>query len=179
MTGVQTWCSSDLDDEIIFTVHRSVPQLFGDGVLTISELIAKHNQKLIGSGVSGISHNPVYVDSEGTSYAPTDILPEKATVPLRGRSNFSAGGAGEIVRASSVPPLICDTAKAAAKALGLRVAGVDLFYSERLGVNQPEVHVIEVNGNPSMKLLETQGRFDLIELIWHSIFRKIGLGADV
>ncbi len=64
-------------------------------------------------------------------------------------------------------------ARKAARALGLRVAAVDLFtdISGESGASA----VIEVNSNPSIRLLEESCRPDLILKIWRNTFSVMGL----
>ena len=64
-------------------------------------------------------------------------------------------------------------ARNAARALGLRVAAVDLFTD--IGGEQNAIRVIEVNSNPSIRLLENSGRGDLILQIWRHTFCAMGL----
>ena len=64
-------------------------------------------------------------------------------------------------------------AKNAARAVGLRVAAVDLFTD--IGGDPEAMAVIEVNSNPSIRLLEQSGRGDLILKIWHHTFTAMGL----
>jgi glutathione synthase/RimK-type ligase-like ATP-grasp enzyme len=64
-------------------------------------------------------------------------------------------------------------AQRAARALGLRAAAVDLFAS--LGGNPDAVAIIEVNSNPSIRLLEKLQRPDLILKIWRHSFSAAGL----
>jgi glutathione synthase/RimK-type ligase-like ATP-grasp enzyme len=64
-------------------------------------------------------------------------------------------------------------ARKAAGALGLRVAAVDMFTG--IGGNPQAMVVIEVNANPSIRLLEQAGRSDLILKIWHHTFSAMGL----
>jgi glutathione synthase/RimK-type ligase-like ATP-grasp enzyme len=64
-------------------------------------------------------------------------------------------------------------AKAATHALGLRVAAVDMFVG--IGGDPDAMTVIEVNSNPSIRLLEESDRSDLILKIWHHTFRAMGL----
>ena len=64
-------------------------------------------------------------------------------------------------------------ARKAARALGLRVAAVDLFTN--ISGNPDATAVIEVNSNPSIRLLEDSGRADLILRIWHHTFSAMGL----
>jgi glutathione synthase/RimK-type ligase-like ATP-grasp enzyme len=64
-------------------------------------------------------------------------------------------------------------ASRAARALGLRVAAVDMFTD--IGGDSDAIGVIEVNSNPSIRLLEESGRGDLILKIWRHTFSAIGL----
>ena len=57
--------------------------------------------------------------------------------------------------------------------VGLRVAAVDLF--TEIGGDPDAIRVIEVNSNPSIRLLEQSGRGDLILKIWHHTFSAMGL----
>jgi glutathione synthase/RimK-type ligase-like ATP-grasp enzyme len=61
----------------------------------------------------------------------------------------------------------------AATALDLRVAAVDIF--TEIGGEADAMAVIEVNSNPSIRLLEQSGRGDLILKIWHHTFCATGL----
>lgn len=64
-------------------------------------------------------------------------------------------------------------ARKAARALGLRVAAVDMFTD--IGEDPDAMRVIEVNSNPSIRLLEELGRADLILKIWRHTFLAAGL----
>src|SRR6266851_3935492 len=64
-------------------------------------------------------------------------------------------------------------ARKAARALGLRVAAVDMFTD--IGGDPDAMRIIEVNSNPSIRLLEDTGRGDLILKIWHHTFSAMGL----
>jgi len=64
-------------------------------------------------------------------------------------------------------------ARMAARTLGLRVAAVDMFTG--IGGEPDAMRVIEVNANPSIRLLEESGRGDLILKIWRHTFSATGL----
>jgi glutathione synthase/RimK-type ligase-like ATP-grasp enzyme len=64
-------------------------------------------------------------------------------------------------------------AKQAVLALGLRVAAVDLFTN--IGGDPDAIRVIEVNSNPSIRILEELERSDLILKIWRHTFSAVGL----
>jgi glutathione synthase/RimK-type ligase-like ATP-grasp enzyme len=85
--------------------------------------------------------------------------------------NLSAGGTMILEAPRSQAALTL--AKTAARALGLRVAAVDMFTD--IAGDPEAMRVIEVNSNPSIRLLEQSGRSDLILKIWHHTFSAAGL----
>ena len=64
-------------------------------------------------------------------------------------------------------------ARQAVRVLGLRVAAVDMFTD--IGGDPDAMRVIELNSNPSIRLLEESGRSDLILKIWRHTFLAMGL----
>ena len=64
-------------------------------------------------------------------------------------------------------------ARKAARTLSLRVAAVDLFTD--IGGEEDAIGIIEVNSNPSIRLLEESDRGDLILKIWRHTFCAMGL----
>ena len=91
--------------------------------------------------------------------------------------NFSVSGeVGSLVE--PCPDGLKHVALRSAAALSLRVAGVDLFVESVTNSDDPEIRVVEVNGNPGIRSLENLGRFDLIERIWCEVLRK-GLAESV
>jgi glutathione synthase/RimK-type ligase-like ATP-grasp enzyme len=85
--------------------------------------------------------------------------------------NLSAGGTMVLEDLQADAALIL--ARTAVRALGLRAAAVDLF-TDLPGGADP-MRVIEVNANPSIRLLEDSDRSDLILNIWHHSFASLGL----
>lgn len=152
-----------LDDEVLYTARKYPPSVLGDGTLTIRKLLAAHNEGLRSSGLS-----PVSVDDDGSLDI---VLPRGKRWDIPGRMNLSAGGTMVLEAPRSVAALAL--AKKAATALGLRVAAVDLFTD--IGGEPDAMRVIEVNANPSIRLLEQSNRGDLILKIWHHTFSAMGL----
>jgi glutathione synthase/RimK-type ligase-like ATP-grasp enzyme len=99
------------------------------------------------------------------------VLPKGERWEIPGRMNLSAGGMMVLEAPRSDAALTL--ARKAARALDLRVAAVDLF-ADGDGDQQP-IRVIEVNANPSIRLLEGSNRSDLILKIWHHTFSATGL----
>jgi len=90
---------------------------------------------------------------------------------IPGRMNLSAGGTMRIEAPRSDAAVTA--ARQAARALGLRVAAVDLFTD--IAGGQDAIRIIEVNSNPSIRLLENSNRDDLIFKIWRHTFSAMGL----
>lgn len=80
------------------------------------------------------------------------------------RSNLHRGGQGTVIQLS---PEEEETALAAARALGVRIAGVDLLQSERGPL------VMEVNSSPGLKGIEEVSGVDIASLIIAYIEDKI------
>ena len=152
-----------MDDEVVYAARKYPPQLAGDGVRPIRDLLAAHNAALRARGLS-----PVAVSGDVS----LDAVPAKGERwDLPGRMNLSVGGTMVLEAAPS--PAASNLARKAATALGLRVAAVDLF--TEIGGDPDAAAVIEVNSNPSIRLLEQSGRGDLILKIWRHTFSALGL----
>jgi glutathione synthase/RimK-type ligase-like ATP-grasp enzyme len=155
-----------LDDEVLYTARKYPPAVFGDGVRPIRDLLAAHNASLQARGLS-----PAAVDRDASFDV---VLPKGARWEIPGRMNLSAGGTMVLEAPRSDAALT--QAKQAVRALGLRVAAVDLFTD--IGGDPDAIRIIEVNSSPSIRLLEQSSRSDLILKIWHHTFSAMGLLAS-
>jgi hypothetical protein len=152
-----------LDDEVLYTARKYPPFVLGDGARPIRDLLVAHNEGLRARGLS-----PVAVGDD----AALDVVPVKGERwEIPGRMNLSAGGT--MVLESLPNGAALELARSAAGALDLRVAAVDLFTD--VGGEQGAIGIIEVNANPSIRLLEQSDRGDLILKIWHHTFSATGL----
>ena len=152
-----------LDDEVVYAARKYPPFIEGDGVRSIRDLLVAHNAALQARGLSPASAK------RDTSLDTVLARGERWDIP--GRMNLSAGGTMRIEAPRSEAAVI--TARQAARALGLRVAAVDLFGDAAGG--QDAVRIIEINSNPSIRLLEDSERGDLILKIWRHTFSAMGL----
>jgi D-alanine-D-alanine ligase-like ATP-grasp enzyme len=152
-----------LDDGIVYSARKYPPFVLGDGVRSLRDLLTAHNEALRSRGLS-----PANMDRDASLEA---ILPEGERWAIPGRMNLSAGGTMVLEQPRSAAALTL--ARKAARALGLRVAAVDLFTD--IGGEQDAIRVIEVNSNPSIRLLEESNRGDLILKIWRHTFSAMGL----
>ena len=153
-----------LDDEVVYSVRKSAPALEGDGVGRLRDFIATHNASLRGRGLSAIDPGTIPQDELDR------VLPAGARWEIPGRMNLSAGGR---MAFASPGPAALAMARKAARTLGLRAAAVDLF--TEIDGDPDKIAIIEVNSNPSIRLLEELQRPDLILKIWRHTFSALGL----
>jgi hypothetical protein len=152
-----------LDDEVMYCARKYPPFVSGDGVRSIGDLLIAHNEALRSRGLSPVSTSPDA--SLGI------VLPRGERWEIPGRMNMSAGGT--MVLEAPLSDAASTLARKAVRTLGLRVAAVDVFTG--IGGEPDVMRVIEVNANPSIRLLEESGRGDLILKIWRHTFSATGL----
>jgi hypothetical protein len=155
-----------LDGEVVYSASKRPPSLAGDGVSTIHDLLAKHNAALHSRGLSSAAMTAASDKSLDRT------LPKGERWEIPGRMNLSAGGS-MVLEAPRAEHSVLAMARRAAKALDLRVAAVDLFTD--IDGNAGATKIIEVNSNPSIRLLEESNRGDLILKIWRHTFAAMGL----
>ena len=153
-----------LDDEVVYSARKFPPSFEGDGRQSVREFLVAHNASLKSRGLSAI-------DSATFPHAELDrVLPTGERFQIPGRTNLSTGGR---MAFASPGAAALTMAREAVRALGLRAAAVDLFVD--LGGNRAGAAIIEVNSNPSIRLLEELQRPDLILKIWRHAFSATGL----
>lgn len=147
-----------LDGRALFSYAKSPPLVHGDGRSTLSALIEALPRDTEGPAPMFLAR-----DEMGRRIGPNDVPPSGAAIALEGPANRSAGG-GATALADGARADLADVAIAAANAVGLELAAVDLF-------EMPDgPTVIEVNSNPMIATLEDHDRWDLIAEIWRANF---------
>jgi hypothetical protein len=152
-----------LDNEVVFSARKYPPFVLGDGIRSIRDLLIAYDQALRSRGLS-----PASVDRDASLDV---LLPKGERWEIPGRMNLSTGGTMVIEAPHSDAAVAL--ARNAARTLGLRVAAVDLFTD--IGGDPEAIGIIEVNSNPSIRLLEQSNRGDLILKIWRHTFLAMGL----
>jgi glutathione synthase/RimK-type ligase-like ATP-grasp enzyme len=150
-----------LNGEALFSYRKSLPQLTGDGRSTARALMQKLPRDPEAPEAVLLAR-----DERGHRLSLDDTPAFGAKVTLEGPANRSAGGSAHDLR-DGAPPELERLALAATRALGLRLAGVDMF---DLSGDGSELCVIEVNSNPMIATLEENDRWDLIDGIWRANF---------
>lgn len=148
-----------LNGRVLFSYRKCAPYVTGDGDSNVRALI---------EAMRADPHEPVRMlhgrDSAGQRVPLADVPANGQRVWLEGPANRAAGG-GVRALTDGAPEVLTRVAVAAAEALDLRLAAVDMF---DLGGDHSNPVVIEVNSNPMIAALEDHGRWDLIETIWRA-----------
>ena len=153
-----------LDDEVVYSARKYPPFLLGNGTSSIRDLLTAHNAALQSRGLS-----PAATEDRDASLDTVLTQGERWDIP--GRMNLSVGGTMVLETPHSQAAVAL--ARKAVHTLGLRAAAVDLFID--IGGDQEAIAVIEVNSNPSIRLLEESNRGDLILKIWRHTCSAMGL----
>jgi predicted ATP-grasp superfamily ATP-dependent carboligase len=144
-----------LDGELLDVV-RSVPaNVTGDGRSTVEELIKRENERRVAArGAAGLSLIGVNLDTmltlrrEGETL--TSVLAPGRTLLLRVATNCNAERDNETWQ-GPVAESVIDDVRAAVRAVGLRLAGVDVITRD---ISRPLIEtggaVAEVNGGPGL-----------------------------
>ena len=160
-----------LDGEAIFATRKADFALEGDGALSLRELLRRRNESFAGTGVSPLDETTALAAIALRHDISPDHVPangEKISLP--GRRNMSAGS--DVADFTTiVPKELATLALHATAAIGLRVAGVDIFDTSPAR-DLSRLVAIEVNGNPGLQSLEAVGRDDLIDEIWTGILKR-------
>ena len=144
-----------LDGELLDVV-RSVPaNVAGDGHSTVEQLIARENERRVAAGgAAGLSLVGLNLDTMLTlrraGLTLSSILPSGRRLDLRVATNANASRDNETWK-GEVSESVLEDAKAAVRAVGLRLAGVDVVAAN---INRPLREtggvVSEVNGGPGL-----------------------------
>jgi glutathione synthase/RimK-type ligase-like ATP-grasp enzyme len=160
-----------LDGDAFFATRKADFAIVGDGARSIADLLNEHSEAFTGVGVSPPDMKNILSAAALRHGVSSDhVLGKGERLVLPGRRNLSAGG--DVADfTTDVLPALASLALAATKALGLRVAGIDIFdVSESRDLSN--LIVIEVNGNPGIQSLEAIGRDDLIDRIWQTVLTR-------
>ncbi len=152
-----------LEGRALFSYRKHLPHVVGDGRSSAAELVAAL-QRNVGAPVPKMRAR----DASGHLISIDSVPAGGERLTLEGPANRAAGGGAEDVH-DGAPEAMAQLALAAADAVGLRLAAVDMFDVSPHG-DGADLVVIEVNSNPMIATLEDAGRWDLIIEIWEANF---------
>ena len=176
-----------LDGEVLDVIRRDRPQVVGDGTSTIEELMfAEYDRRLGTDTREGVKPFPVDLDCLFTLQRQglrLSTRPAKGTVVVvKSASNISGGLTCVTVR-EPVAPEVVHEARAAAAAVGVRLAGVDVLAPD---VERPLASsngvVLEVNPIPGLghhyTVAEPEAATRVAVLILEALFAERAAAAQ-
>lgn len=148
-----------VNGQVVAVAERTPPQVVGDGVRTVAELVAEVNaDPRRGEGHEAVMTRIRLDDAPALEVLARQGLSPQAvpeagrTVLLRTAANLSAGGAA-IDRTDEIHPENAAIARRAALTIGLDVAGIDLLAPDiSRSVRETGGGVVEVNAAPGLRM---------------------------
>ncbi len=145
-------------DRMVAAARRDPPQVLGDGVHTVRELVDRVNaDPRRGSGhstsLTRIRFDDIAVARLADQGLQPDAVPEKGRrIVLRNNANLSTGGSATDVT-DSVHPEMAARAVTAAQTVGLHICGVDVVCESVLRpLEEQRGGVVEVNAAPGLRM---------------------------
>ena len=145
-------------DKLVAAARREPPTVIGDGVHTVRQLVdivnsdprrgTGHATSLTKIRFDDIAHARLAVQG----YTADTVLPKGARAVLRNNANLSTGGTATDVT-DDVHPEVAARAIAAAKMVGIDIAGVDVV-CENIGrpLEEQGGGMVEVNAAPGLRM---------------------------
>lgn len=134
-----------LDGEVIACAERQPASVTGDGHATIEDLVARTNENRPESFRLRLDEeSDTLLEKEGL--VRTSVLSAGTKVILHQSANVSLGGT-PIDRTEEMSPRFRAIAAAAAAALGLRYAGIDIMTEDISSDAEAPYWILEANGN--------------------------------
>jgi cyanophycin synthetase len=147
-----------IGDKLVAAARRDPPQVFGDGVLSVRQLVDQVNlDPRRGNGhstsLTKIRFDDIALASlAAQGYVAESVPPKGRRVVLRNNANLSTGGAATDVT-DDVHPEVAARAIAAAHMVGLDICGVDLVCDSVLKpIEEQGGGVVEVNAAPGLRM---------------------------
>jgi cyanophycin synthetase len=144
-----------LDGELVGVVRRRPPTVVGDGRSTVAELIGRENRhRREADGRAGISTVTFDLDASFTLHrqgVSADSVPASgAKIVVKTAVNQSGAADGTTIDPGDVSQDLVAEARAAVRAVGLRLGGVDLAAPDLTrSLSATGGSIIEVNGTPA------------------------------
>ncbi|MBN9476186.1 MAG: cyanophycin synthetase [Bordetella sp. SCN 67-23] len=143
---------------LVAASRRDPPQVFGDAVHTIRELVEEVNKDPRRGEGHATSLTKIRLDDIAiatlakTGYTPDSIPPKGALVILRNNANLSTGGTATDVT-DEVHPEFAAHAIAAARTVGLDICGVDIVAGTVIKPLESQGGaIVEVNAAPGLRM---------------------------
>ena len=143
---------------LVAAARRDPPQVIGDGVHTIRQLVEQVNSDPLRGDGHATSLTKIRFDDIALAtlakqdYDANSIPPQGARIILRNNANLSTGGTATDVT-DDVHPELAARAVAAAQMVGLDICGVDIVCnSVHKPLEEQEGGIVEVNAAPGLRM---------------------------
>jgi len=143
---------------LVAAARRDPPQVLGDGVHTIRQLVEQVNSDPLRGDGHATSLTKIRFDDIALAtlakqnYDADSIPPQGARIVLRNNANLSTGGTATDVT-DDVHPELAARAIAAAQMVGLDICGVDIVCnSVHKPLEEQEGGIVEVNAAPGLRM---------------------------
>ncbi len=145
-------------NQLVAAARRDPPQVLGDGVHSVAQLVEQVNQDPRRGSGHGTALTKIRLDdialgrlaSEGLT--PDSIPAQGQRVVLRNNANLSTGGSATDVT-DDVHPTIAARAIEAAASIGLHICGVDVIAESMLKPLEAQGGgIVEVNAAPGLRM---------------------------
>ena len=176
-----------LDGEVLDVIRRDRPQVVGDGTSTIEELMfAEYDRRVATDSSGGAKPFPVDLDClftlERQGLGLSTRPPKGTTVVVKSASNISGGRACVTVR-EPVAPEVVHEVRAAAAAVGVRLAGVDVVAPDvERSLTSSDGVVLEVNPIPGLghhyNVAEPEAATPVAVLVLEALFAERAAAAQ-
>ncbi|ANN67965.1 cyanophycin synthetase [Bordetella bronchialis] len=145
-------------DTLVAAARRDPPQVSGDGVHTVRELIEQVNQDPLRGDGHATSLTKIRIDDIAIAtlakqgYQVDSVPPTGARVVLRNNANLSTGGSATDVT-DEVHPELAARAVTAARMIGLDLCGVDVVAETmHLPLEEQRGAIVEINAAPGLRM---------------------------
>ena len=145
-------------DRLVAAARRDPPQVFGDGVHTVRQLVEQVNSDPRRGDGHATSLTKIRFDdiAQGRlaeqGYDAESVPPKGARIVLRNNANLSTGGTATDVT-DDVHPELAACAVAAAQMVGLDVCGIDVVCDSVLRpLDEQGGGIVEVNAAPGLRM---------------------------
>ncbi|MFN4148172.1 MAG: cyanophycin synthetase [Rhodocyclaceae bacterium] len=145
-------------DQMIAAARREPPTVIGDGVHTVRELVDIVNRDPRRGEGHATSLTKIRLDDiarqrlAAQGFTPESVLPKGVRAVLRNNANLSTGGTATDVT-GDVHPEVAARAIAAARMIGIDIAGIDVI-CEDIGQPLEEQNggIVEINAAPGLRM---------------------------
>lgn len=146
-------------NQLVAAARRDPPQVIGDGVHTVAQLVDVVNADPARGEGHGTSLTRIRIDDEiarstlARQGYTADSIPENGVlVALRSNANLSTGGSATDVT-DQVHPELAEVAVAAARMVGLDICGIDLVAQNVFEpLTKDNGCIVEVNAAPGLRM---------------------------